>query len=447
MLLAFPVMLSQAGQIMVGIVDNLMIGQLGAIPLAAASFTNAIFFAVMFFGTGIASGLTPLIGIALGEKDNEKIGRYLKNGLFITSITGIVLCGFLVAITPLFPWMGQDSEMLEQAMPYYFLLAASIIPYMLFYNFKQFNEGVASTKPAMYITLTSNVINVVLNYGLIYGELGFPAMGLTGAGIATLISRVFMGVGLFVFTYSAPYFQPFIQEMKHTRIRLDKCLEILKIGIPIAGQMVMEILLFTVGAIMIGTISPIDLAAHQIVITLAALTYMIANGLSAATTIRVSNQLGQRDWLNMRRAAHSGQIMVLAFMTISAAVFVLFRYSLPDLFVNDEDAQVIIVAAELMIIASLFQLFDGLQVLVLGALRGIKDMKQPTIITFIAYWVIALPACYLLGFYFNLGTNGVWYGFLIGLGAAAIMLLIRFEIRSKQLIRAGKKSDEETAAV
>ncbi|MGB0523694.1 MAG: MATE family efflux transporter [Flammeovirgaceae bacterium] len=432
--LAYPVMLSQAGQILVGIADNMMVGQVGAIPLAASAFANAVFFNIMVLGMGIAYGVTPLVGAALGEKDNKKIGRILKNGIFINVLSGIVMLIIMFGITPFMHHMGQDPEVVEEAIPYFYTLAFSILPLMIFFNFKQFNEGVASTKPTMVITLSSNVINILLNYILIYGHWGFPELGLLGAGYATLISRILMGIALAIYTFKAAYFKPFIREMANTRIRLDECLKIYRLGIPIAGQMLMEVMVFAIGAIMIGSIGAIEQAAHQVVIGLAALTYMIANGLAAATTIRVSNQLGEGDWQNMRKAAHTGTLMALVFMTITAVIFVIFKYPLPDLFVKDEDREVVIIAAKLMIIAGFFQLFDGIQVVALGALRGLHDVKIPTFLTFIAYWVIGLPACYLLGFTFEMGVEGIWYGFLIALGTASILLGIRFEQSSKKVI-------------
>ena len=432
--LAYPVMLSQAGQILVGIADNLMVGQVGAIPLAASAFANAVFFNILVLGMGIAYGITPLVGAALGEKDNKKIGRILKNGIFINALSGVLMCLIMFGIIPFMKHMGQDPKVVDEAIPYFKTLAISILPLMLFFNFKQFTEGVASTKPTMIITLSSNAINIFLNYLLIYGHGGFPELGLLGAGIATLISRIIMGIALTIYTFKASYFKPFIAEMANTKIRIEECLKIYRLGIPIAGQMLMEVMVFAIGAIMIGNIGAIEQAAHQVVIGLAALTYMVANGLGAATTIRVSNQLGEEDFLNMRRAAHTGMMMVTAFMGITAILFVLFKEPLPDLFVKDEDIEVVVIAAQLMIIAGFFQLFDGIQVVALGALRGMHDVKVPTFLTFIAYWVLGLPACYLLAFTFELGVEGIWYGFLIGLGSASILLGLRFEKVSKAII-------------
>lgn len=432
--LAYPVMLSQAGQILVGIADNMMVGQVGATPLAAASFANAVFFNIMVIGMGIAYGLTPLVSAALGEKDYKKIGRLLKNGLFINTLSGVLMCVLMFGIVPFMDSMKQDPDVVTEAIPYFETLALSILPMMIFFNFKQFNEGLASTKPTMFITLSSNALNVLLNYLLIYGKFGFPELGLLGAGYATLISRIVMAIAMVVYTFKASYFKPFIKEMYHTKIRLKECMKIYRLGIPIGGQMLMEVMVFALGAIMIGSIGPNEQAAHQAVISLAALTYMVANGLGQATTIRVSNQLGEGDLLNMRRAAHTGMIMVTTFMAITAIIFVLFKYELPDLFVKEEDYEVVIIGAKLMVIAGFFQLFDGIQVVALGALRGLHDVKIPTFLTFIAYWVLGFPACYLLAFPFGMGVEGVWYGFLVGLGSASVLLAIRFEKSSKKIL-------------
>jgi len=354
----------------------------------------------------------------------------------------------MLAVIPLMDYMGQEKEVIEESKPYFFVIAISIIPLMLFYNFKQFNEGVESTKPTMYIALGSNALNVFLNYLFIYGHWGFPEMGLLGAGYATLISRIVMAIALAVYTLKAPFFAPFVQEMKNTRIRLSECLKIYRIGIPIAGQMLMEVTLFALGAIMIGWIGKNELAAHQAIISVAALTYMIANGLAAGTTIRVSNQLGKGNFIDMRKAAHVGIAMGVVFMTVTAILFVLFRQELPALFVKDDEIEVIMIGAQLMVIAGFFQLFDGIQVVALGALRGLHDVKIPTFLTFIAYWVLGMPTCYLLAFTFGIGVEGIWYGFLVGLGSASVLLAIRFEKTSKKIIareQSSPKNDEESA--
>ena len=425
--LAYPVMLSQAGIVMVGIVDNLMVGQLGATPLAAVSFASAIFFNIMVFGMGFAVGITPMVSAAFAQNNPQKAGRYFKNGLFLNLLIGVVLTLVMYGSTFAMPYLGQEPEVLEQAIPYFNYINLSMLPLMLFFHFKQFNEGLESTKPAMVISLSSNLLNIGLNWIFIYGHWGFEPMGLNGAGLATLISRIITGVLLAYYTLKTPYFRPFLDEVKNTRIRLDKCLEIIKVAIPISSQMLMEVMTFSIGAIMVGWIGSQAQAAHQIVIGMASLTYMVATGLSAAATIRVSNELGKNNLLEMHQSARTTMLMATGFMAITAVFFVLLKDWLPTLFVKPEETEVLLISSGLMIIAGIFQLFDGMQVVALGALRGIQDVKYPTLITMIAYWGLGLPSAYYFAFHTDAKTAGIWYGFLIGLGSASILLTLRFE--------------------
>ncbi|MFT5914360.1 MAG: MATE family multidrug resistance protein [Bacteroidia bacterium] len=440
LILAFPVILSQVGQVLVGVVDNLMVGPLGANPLAAASFANAVFFNIMIFGMGIAFGLTPLVGTAFGEKDVKAVGRYFKNGIFINLVTGVLLSVAMYFATFAMPYLGQEEAVVEKAIPYFHLLNASMLPMMLFFHFKQFNEGLESTKPAMFVSVGSNLLNIGLNYVFIYGHFGFEAMGLQGAGLATLISRILTGVGLAIYTLRSSYFKPYIDAMRLVRIRKEACRDILKISLPISGQMLMEMMVFSIGAIMIGWISPEAQAAHQIVIGMVAITFMVATGISSATTIIISNELGKKNFIAMRDAARTAFVMAVGFMAVTAVLFTLWKNWLPSFYVKPEEAEVLTIAASLMAVAGFFQLFDGAQVVALGALRGLKDVKIPTLLTLFAYWFLGLPTSYFLAFKFGLGAKGVWYGFLVGLGSAGIMLSIRFEWIQRRM---REKNEEE----
>jgi MATE family multidrug resistance protein len=284
----------------------------------------------------------------------------------------------------------------------------------------------------MIITIGSNLLNVLLNYLMIFGHWGFPKMGFMGSCWASFISRVIMALSMFLYVYYNKHFKKYWLDFSFKNYSSDLTKKILTIGVPSGLQWVFEIGAFSFAIIMIGWISPQAQAAHQIAISLAAVTYMMASGLSAATSVRVGNQLGIKSTKGIRISAFSSFILVLVFMSIAAVFFIIFRNILPSLF--NEDNEVISVAASLMIIAAFFQFSDGVQVVALGALRGVKDVKIPTIITLVAYWIIGLPMSYVLGFVLKLGVQGVWYGLSLGLLSAALLLFLRFNYISKRVI-------------
>jgi MATE family multidrug resistance protein len=284
----------------------------------------------------------------------------------------------------------------------------------------------------MFITILANIVNVVLNYLLIYGKLGFPELGLNGAGWATLISRVVMAIGMFWFVRNYSKFKEFRAGFLLNQFKADFFKPMLKIGIPTGGQFVFEVGAFAMSAIMMGWLGTIPLAAHQIAISLVSLSYMMASGISAASTVRVGNQLGQEDYPNLKRAGNTSFLMVLVFMAICSAIYILFNGFFPTIYVDEPE--VIGIASSLIVIAGLFQLSDGVQVVGLGCLRGMSDVRMPTIITFVSYWGLAIPASYLFGFVLDFGAPGIWYGLLIGLTVAAILLYIRFNKLSNKKI-------------
>jgi MATE family multidrug resistance protein len=308
---------------------------------------------------------------------------------------------------------------------------------MLYQAFRQFAEGLGYTKQSMYITITGNVLNIILNYIFIFGKLGFDQMGLYGAGLATLLSRVFMAILMICFVYFNKRFSKLWKAFRFRGISWYLTTEILKLGFPMSFQFIFEVSTFSFAAVMIGWMGTSPLAAHQIAINMASITYMIALGISSAATIRVANQLGQKDYITLRNAALTCFIMAIAFMSVTAMLFIFGRNYIPTFYISD--MEVVAQAAFLLIVAGLFQLSDGIQVVGLGALRGMSDVKIPTIITLIAYWIIGLPLGYLLGFTFEQGAPGVWYGLLAGLSIAAILLFIRFNNQSKKMILDAKK--------
>lgn len=435
-LLAYPVVISQLGHIMVGVVDTAMVGQIGTIEQAAVALSNSLYTLVLVFGLGVSYGVTPLVAAADSSKNYKENASLLKNGIFINTILGILLFVLLFAISPILNLFNQKQEVVDLAIPFLNVMMLGMIPLCIFSGFKQFTEGLSFTRIAMLITIGSNLLNILLNYLMIFGYWGFPEMGLMGSCWASFISRVIMALAMFAYVYYNKHFKIYWEGF-HFRIRdffrIDKLLvkKILAIGVPSGLQWVFEVGAFAFAVIMIGWISPDAQAAHQIALSIAASTYMMASGLSAAASVRVGNQLGLKSREGVRTAGFSAFAMVLIFMSLMAILFVLFQHYLPTLF--SKETNVITIASSLIVIAAFFQLSDGVQVVGLGALRGVKDVKVPTIITLIAYWVIGLPMSYVFGFTMNLGVQGVWYGLSLGLTVAAVFLLWRFNYVSKRI--------------
>lgn len=423
--LAYPVMLSMLGHVMVGVADSTMVGRLGAEPLAAAALANVIFHLMMTFGIGISYAITPLVAAADGEANEKECGRVLRHGFVIDVIAGFIIVGIVVFGGRVLFHLNQPEEVVQRSIPYLNIITFSIVPLMIFQTYRQFAEGLSLTRPPMYISLGANVLNIFLNYVFIYGKFGAPAMGLNGAGLATLISRVVMAIFMFGYVYWMPRFAKY----KHEGFRLVNFSRklfrsMLQIGLPAGFQFIFEVSAFGFAAIMVGWFGAKALAAHQIAINLATISYMMASGLSAAATIRVGNQLGRKDIHTLRVAGFTIFSMAMLFMSMWALLFIFGRHFLPTLYIDD--GEVIRIATSLLIIAGLFQISDGTQVVGLGALRGMADVKIPTVITFLAYWVFALPLGYFLGFKMGMGVQGIWVGLLTGLTVAAILLFLRF---------------------
>lgn len=428
--LALPVVISQIGQVSVSLIDNMMVGHVGTSELAAASFANSVFMIGMFFGMGITFGITPLIGSAFGNGKINEVVVWLKNGIFTHLSAAFGLCLIMAGVYFLLPLMGQTASVTELARPYYLLLCISYIPFMLFFSVKQFFEGIGNTKIAMHITIAANLLNVVFNYLFIFGKFGFPEMGLNGAGVGTVISRVAMPILFLICIIKTPGFKRYFVLAHHEPFRKEKIISLLKIGIPIAFQIIVEVIAFSIGAIMMGWLGEVPLAAHQVAIGLASFTYMISLGISQANTIRVSHQMGVKDFKALKFAAFASTHLVLIFMSAMGIVFIFARNVLPFMFTVDPE--VVKIASGLLVIAAVFQVFDGLQVVMLSTLRGMADVRLPMFIAFLAYLFIGIPISYILAFKLMLGPQGVWLGYLAGLGTAGVLFYMRFQYNLKK---------------
>jgi MATE family multidrug resistance protein len=430
-LLAYPVMISMLGQVMTGVADSVMIGWTGAIPLAASSFANIFFTLPLFFGVGVSYAITPLVAEAHGAKNTNGIIETLRNGFLINMLVGVALVILIFAIEPTLSMMSQPPEVVTLAIPYLKIVGLSIIPTMLFQTFRQLAEGLHKTRMAMVIVITSNLLNIALNYVLIYGVYGFPVMGLNGAGLATLISRIVMGVWMAAYIYYGKDFRVYRTGFSLGGYSKQLINKMLHIGLPAGAQFIFEAGAFGFSAVMMGWIGTTALAAHQIAINLATISYMTTSGLGAAATIRVAHFLGQRDIPTMRRVAFLMIAMAAVIMAAWAVLFITGKHFLPELYIRD--TAVLHMAAPLMIIAGFFQLSDGMQVVCAGALRGLQDVKIPSILIFVAYWIIALPLGYWLAFPLGYGANGIWIGLLIGLTITATLMIIRFSTLSRRV--------------
>ena len=437
-LLAYPVMLSQLGQVAVGVADSMMVGRLGALELAASSLANSIFFVILMFGIGISMGLTPLVSKSFGKGKTHQISWLFSNSLLINFLTSLVLFGIVLLFSQNLSILNQPKEVEVLALPFLLIITASLLPLMVFQTFKQLVEGLSQTKQAMFITIAANLVNVFLNWLFIWGNWGFPELGFLGAAWATLISRILMMVLMGAYVLYSKRYADFGLRIFRFKPNWTLCKRVLKIGIPTGFQFIFEVSAFSAAAIMMGWIGVNALAGHQIALNLASISYMMATGLATAGMIRVSHYIGKEDYKGMREAGMVAFGMVATFMFVCALLFFLLRFFLPTLYIDDP--QVISLAASLLVLAGLFQLSDGIQVVGLGVLRGLEDVKVPTIVTFLAYWGLGLPLGYLLAFKMGFAEKGIWIGLFIGLTLTAGMLLYRFNRLSKKKINASTLS-------
>ena len=434
-------MLGMLGHTFVSFVDNVMVGQLGTAELAAVSLGNSFMFIAMSLGIGFSTAITPLVAEADSEQNFIKGKSSFKHGLFLCTLLGISLFLLLIFSKPLMHLMKQPPEVVELAMPYLDLVALSLIPLIIFQAFKQFSDGLSMTKYPMYATLIANIANVILNYLLIFGKFGFPQLGIVGAAWGTLISRFIMLWYMWFLLKKKEKSKAYVTHIK--LFVLDKLMlkKLINLGTPSAMQMFFEVAIFTAAIWLSGLLGKNPQAANQIALNLSSMTFMVAMGLSVAAMIRVGNQKGLKNYSELRRIAFSIFLLGALLAVLFGLLFLIFHGQLPKLYVDYDDSinvldntEVVIIASKLLLVAAIFQISDSLQVIVLGALRGLQDVKIPTIITFIAYWVIGFPISFFLGKDDAYGSIGIWLGLLAGLSSAAILLYIRFNYLTKKLI-------------
>jgi MATE family multidrug resistance protein len=430
-LLAYPVVLSQLGHILVSVCDSVMVGQTGKLPLAAVSVGVSTTTVLMVLGLGISMGAVPRVAAANGRGDNPALGHLLVGTIWLNTLVGVLLAGLSQLLPLAMPHLHQAPEVVALATPWVRVVGLSLLPLMVFQGFREWAEGLGLTRQAMQLSILGNLINALLCYALIFGHFGAPAMGLMGAAWATLIARIIMALLMAQFVLrakdlqakrpaeAATWLQPGLAELRGQ----------LALGLPIGVQMMFEVGAFAASALMMGWLGVTTQAAHQIAINVASVTYMAASGIAAAATIRVGNLRGAGDLSGARQAGFAAYWLAFAFMGTMGLLLVLLRHLIPTYY--NTDPAVVAQAATLLAIAAAFQVSDGLQVVGLGALRGLEDVKVPSVVALLAYWAVALPLGYGLGFGLKLGAPGIWLGLLTGLSVVAGVLLLRFRRQSE----------------
>jgi MATE family multidrug resistance protein len=431
--LAYPVVIGQLGHMMMGIVDSVMVGRIGAAPLAASSIAHGLFMVFMIFGIGVSTAISPLTAMSRGAQKYTECGVVYRQGLIVNMVIGVILTILTIIGADLIYYLQQPHEIVGQGIAYMEILAFSVIPVMIFQTNKQFTEGLSVMRPAMIITLLANTVNAGLNWVFIYGNLGLPPMGLAGAGWATFSTRTLMALVFLVYVLYSKHFKLFDVSLQFKRFDLNIIKKILRIGIPGGMQYFFEVGAFVGSAIIIGWLGTNQLAAHQIAINLASISFMCALGISAAGSIRVGYAVGNNDMQGARKAGLAAFLLSAIVMGLFGLIFILFRSILPAYYIEDQG--VISIASSLLIIAALFQLSDGTQAVGIGVLRGIADAKIPMAITFIAYWIIGLPGGYLLGFTLDYGVQGIWFSLFVALTVSAILLSVRFSVMTRKPIK------------
>lgn len=424
--LALPIIVGELAQMSLGIIDSAMVGAVSYVQLAAAALVSSVIIIPYVFGIGITISVSQMVSMAHGRNDKKQVSHYLYNGFWLCAISAVLIALSLELGKNILHHLNQDTEVATLAVPYLTIMGWSVIPMLLFLSLKQFTDGLEFTKTAMVLSLAALPINVFLNWLLIYGNWGLPRLELVGAGWATLITRVLIFVVLGIVILYHRTFTRYVAVRRNTwKLNWHTQKELLGIGIPSSFQITMEAGAFAVSGILIGTIGAVEQAAHQIALSIASLTFMVSMGLSQAGSIRVSNAFGRKSHQAISDIGKSTIYMALIYGSVCAALFIIFRHYLPYMF--NDNVKVVSMAAYLLLFAAIFQISDSTQAISAGLLRGIKDVKVPTVFIAVAYWVIGIPAGCVLTFYFNMGAAGIWTGFIIGLSLSAIFLTLRFK--------------------
>lgn len=436
--LAIPVMLTQVGQVSVNLFDNIIVGRLlGAESLAAVSLGNSVFFSIFVFALGFSFAIPPLVSEAHSKNDHERINSVFRHGFVINLGIGILLMLVLFLAMPLLYHLDQPIEVIPKTAGFLSIMTISIVPFMVFQTLREVSEGLSYTIGVTKATIIANIINIILNYVFIKGLFGISPMGVQGSALASLIARIFMMVFLYFVLLKQEKTRRYIKDFSLKISSFSKAMfeKMLKLGIPTALQMFFEVTAFAAAAFICGLVSANDIASHQIALSMASFTFNLCIGFSVASTVMIGRKLGEHNLLALRNVGINNLKIAFLFMLFCGFVFIVFRNVLPTFFTQKEDIEVINLASNLLIIAALFQLSDGIQVTALGSLRGIQDVKIPSLITFVAYWVVTIPLGYFLCVTQKMGAFGMWIALGLGLTISAVLLVYRFLSLSKKRIK------------
>lgn len=427
--LALPVMITQVGQVSVNLFDNIIVGKmLGADALASVSLGNAVFFSMFVLALGFSFAIPPLVSEAQSKHDHQTINSVFSHGFVINMTVGVILMAILLFALPLLYHSGQPTKIIPDTVDFLGMMAISIVPFMAFQTLREVSEGLSYTIGVTKATIIANVINIVLNYVFIKGLWGIPPMGVQGSALASLIARIFMVVFLYFVLLKEPKTRRYIKDFSLKIQVFSKMMfnKMVKLGLPTALQMFFEVTAFAGAAFICGLISAHDIASHQIALSMASFTFNLCIGFSVASTVMIGKKLGEQNFVELRKVGINNLKIAFIFMCICGTAFIVGKDILPTFFTKKEEVEVIQLASKLMIIAALFQLSDGIQVTALGMLRGLQDVKIPSIYTFIAYWVITIPLGYFLCVTMKMGAFGMWIALGLGLTISAVMLVKRF---------------------
>ncbi len=422
-------MLTQVGQVSVNLFDNIIVGKLlGAQALASVSLGNAVFFSIFVFALGFSFAIPPLVSEAHSQQKHETINSVFRHGFVINIGIGLLLMVILYLALPLLYHMDQPKEIIPDTIGFLGIMTLSMLPFMVFQTFREVSEGLSYTIGVTKATIIANVINIALNYVFIKGMFGLDPMGVRGSALASLIARIFMAVFLYFVLLKEEKTRRYIKDFSLKISEFSKSMfdKMLKIGFPTALQMFFEVTAFAGAAFICGLVSARDIASHQIALSMASFTFNLCIGFSVASTVMIGRKLGEQNYTELKQVGINNLKIVLIFMLLCGALFIFGRHILPTFFTKKEDVDVIVLASKLLIIAALFQLSDGIQVVALGSLRGIQDVKIPSMITFVAYWLISIPLGYFLTVPLKMGAFGMWIALGLGLTISAVLLVYRF---------------------
>lgn len=422
--IGLPIMLGQACVIILAFADNIMIGWHSVDELAASSFVNNVMNLFILTELGFATGMTPMIGADNGTGNIKGIGITVKNGLMTNGIIGGISIILLTIIYFCLDHFGQAPELMPYIKPYFAIIGISTLFALGFNVLKQFTDGICRPMISMTLLMIGNLLNIFGNWVLIYGKLGFPEMGLTGAGISTLVSRALILLVFVVFIFKSKKMNEYARAIKDALLSRDKMKGVFKMGYPVGIQMALESSTFTFAAVMAGWLGVIQLAAHQVVITISQLFFLMMQGLSFAVSILVSNAFGRKDLGSVREYARKGYFMTLGISATLSVLLYCFRYQAAGIFTDSPEVSAMAVSLFFLLFA--YQFGDGLQLCFANVLRGIQDVRPIMYAAFVSYYLIAIPSAYVLGFKTSLGIHGIWLGFPIGLTLAGIFFYARY---------------------